>query len=159
MSIRLYIKTLPSGLPKREAERCAACQLAEEAGLGLISHTPTGAPVINIPGVYISVSHNRDTCVLAVSNAPVGVDIESPQAKLRSIISRVSSTAETGIDPLHLWTAKEAVFKCAGIAEMVISQVTVAPDLLTATACGQTFALEYTTHNNALICTARKAIN
>lgn len=154
MSIRLYTKPLPTDMPKRKAECVAADLLAGEAGLGPIRHTEAGAPVVDNKGVYISVSHNRDTCVLAVSDAPVGVDIELARPKLETLVRRVSSPAEEGIDPLHLWTAKEAVFKCAGLADMVISEVTVSPTLLTATARGREFALEYSTHGDALICTA-----
>lgn len=154
MSIRLYIKQLPTGMPKRDAERIAANQLAAEAGIGPISHSAHGAPIVDTEGVFISISHNTDKCVLAVSNASVGVDIESPRSNLGTLVARVSAPAEAGIDPLHLWTAKEAVFKCAGVPDMVISQVTVSPTLQTATAHGVPYALDFRTLDNALICIA-----
>lgn len=156
MSVRLYIRHLPPGLPKREAERIAARELAGEAGVGEIHHTDTGAPIVRMPGVYISISHNRDTCILAVSDTPVGVDIETPRPTLAKTITRVSSTDESGIDPLHLWTAKEAVFKCAGIRDMTIPEVTVSPTLRTATARGLIFNLQYQTLGDALVCTAQR---
>ncbi len=154
MGIKLYCTPLAAGIPKRQAERQEAMQLAREAGLGPIQHDTNGAPYVETPGVFISISHDRHICVLAVSDVPVGVDAESPSDKLLSVIGRVSSPAEASLDALHLWTAKEAVFKCAATPGMVISEVTVSPTLRTAEARGRLYNLRYKKNGDTLICTA-----
>lgn len=83
----------------------------------------------NYPGIYFNVSHSGHRLVCAVSDVPVGVDIEKPaEAKnVRKIvkrffhakeIERFEMLAKEGVDPAvefqRLWTMKEAYLKCTG---------------------------------------------
>ena len=77
--------------------------------------------------VFISLSHTDTAVAAAVSNAPVGVDMESPGSrsfapdKLGAMARRVLTADEKRRWPdcppevfLELWTKKEAIFKCRG---------------------------------------------
>lgn len=141
---------------RREDEAIAVKCLVEEAfGKGaVIDHTPEGAPYIqDRPGTYISISHCQDTCVMAVSDKPVGVDIETARPQLERIAHKFLTPCEMqslndkmqsldgemhildGEMHIHslmtlmqLWTAKEAVFKCAGNPSLVISEIEILLD-------------------------------
>ncbi len=76
-------------------------------------------------GVFISLSHTDTAVAAAVSNAPVGVDIEAPGARaedrLGALVRRTLTAEEKKLFPdctaeafLDLWTKKEAIFKCRG---------------------------------------------
>ena len=83
-------------------------------------------------GAYFSLSHSKDAVAVAVSNKPVGVDIEitgdsiakfeGESKKLLSLrrkvctTSELNATGETPQDFLDVWTRKEAIFKCFGTA-------------------------------------------
>lgn len=78
-------------------------------------------------GMYFSLSHTDTTAAVAVSNAPVGVDLEAPDDMgrrfpegVRKLADRCMTDAEKSLYPptdtgfLVCWTRKEAVFKRAG---------------------------------------------
>ena len=127
---------------RREAERQAIRSLIAET-LGedaVLSHHDDGAPYLSShPDIYISISHCIDRCVLAVSPEPVGVDIETARPTLERIASKFLTPAEQARGPyplitlMQLWSAKEAVFKCARITTLVVSAIDISPDLTTAT--------------------------
>lgn len=83
-----------------------------------IAHTENGAPYI--PGInrFISISHCSVAVAVAISNAPVGIDIESlrylrMQRVASKFIDAVSLDSDIG-SPTMLaasWSAKEAVYK------------------------------------------------
>lgn len=116
------------GDTKRERERRAVADVLSGM-LGrrvTIGHTPDGAPFIeDSPEIFLSVSHCIDAVAVAVSrHGCVGIDIERPSPRLARIVARVMRDDEpAGIDPLRAWTAKEAVFKCAGVPGMVLSDI------------------------------------
>ena len=116
------------GVGKRERERHAVADLLSGM-LGrqmTIGHTSDGAPFIEeCPDLFVSVSHCIDAVAVAVSRqGSVGIDIERPSPRLARVIARVMRDDEPAcIDPLRAWTAKEAVFKCAGVAGMVLSDI------------------------------------
>ena len=128
----------------RKAEREAVASLVTRYfGTGAtLEHTHDGAPYVHCFDGYISVSHCVDLCVLAVSSEPVGVDIDIPRRQLMRVAPRFLThreqadidargemTDERRIDLLlHYWTAKEAVFKCAAIPDLVISEIEVVLD-------------------------------
>ncbi|MDE6370583.1 MAG: 4'-phosphopantetheinyl transferase superfamily protein [Duncaniella sp.] len=134
--IRIYRTEISHAAPsgRRQAELAAELNLLARA-LGpdaVLAHDPHGAPhVEGRPDLYVSVSHSADACVLAVSDTPVGVDVESPRPQLQRIAHKILTEAELAHAPyditllLRLWTAKEAVFKCAAIPSLVISEITV----------------------------------
>lgn len=129
--VSLTIAPLPEGLPRREAERAAAARVVGSL-LGsdvVIGHDSSGAPRLEgegAEGLFISVSHNATHIAVVLSRYPgIGVDMENRSERLGRVIGRVSSAAEAGIDPLILWTVKEAVFKAAGISGLTIGEITV----------------------------------
>ena len=74
-------------------------------------------------GVYVSLSHTPRAVAAAVSNGPVGVDIESPREcrRLEAVTARILTPAEAEGFPsgdaeafLEMWTRKECVYKCRG---------------------------------------------
>lgn len=80
-------------------------------------HYPDGAPfAVGRDDVVISISHGAGRAVLAVAPAgtAVGVDIESDRREhqLRRVADRfVSPDDDSSLSLLHLWTAKEALYK------------------------------------------------
>lgn len=95
---------------------------------GALRTDPRGAVRYDDCGLHLSLSHSRELLVAAVSQVPVGVDIESRQA--RTLIERsaqVFSDAETGylrelsglarVQAFYaLWTLKEAACKLTGVS-------------------------------------------
>ena len=87
-----------------------------------LRYLSSGKPVLN-DGQYISISHSDNFVVVAVSSQPVGIDIEQPKPKLINISSRFKHpvdrlpalTGET-VPLQYLWTAKESIYKLAGIS-------------------------------------------
>lgn len=83
----------------------------------------------NFPDIHFNVSHSGHRLVCAVSDVPVGVDIEKP-AEAKNVmkivkrffhakeIERFEMLAKEGVDPAvefqRLWTMKEAYLKCTG---------------------------------------------
>ena len=74
-------------------------------------------------GIHISLSHTPAAVAAAVSNGPVGLDIESPREcrRLEAMTARILTPAEAVGFPagdaeafLELWTRKECLFKCRG---------------------------------------------
>ncbi|WP_176954940.1 4'-phosphopantetheinyl transferase superfamily protein [Rhodoferax sp. OV413] len=96
--------------------------------LWALAANAAGAPtVLGHPHLHLSLSHSADWVVCAVSDAPIGVDIEAP-ARARDwarLAPTVFSTAELksaeGLDAAdalqyfyRVWTLKEAWFKSRG---------------------------------------------
>ena len=87
-----------------------------------LRYLSSGKPVLN-NGQYISISHSDNFVVIAVSSQPIGIDIEKPNPKLINISSRFKHpvdrlpalTGET-VPLQYLWTAKESIYKLAGIS-------------------------------------------
>ena len=150
---------------RRELEREAASKLV--AGVfghaTVIAHEDDGRPYLPThPGVCISLSHCVDECVLAVSDSPVGVDVETARPQLSRIAAKFLTSREMARGPhdvdalLRYWTAKEAVFKCAGMPSLVISEIELSDDMSHATARGESFELEYMPSPGKLLAIARR---
>jgi len=80
-----------------------------------------GKPFLN-NGEYISISHADNYVGLAISKHPIGIDIEKTSDKLTRIISKFLNKNEKnlpnqldGKQLLHIWTAKESIYKLMGI--------------------------------------------
>ncbi len=98
-----------------------------EGEVGLYSDE-NGAPRIRQEGVFVSISHSGDYAVCAVSDRPVGIDIE----EIRPMCARVAIgtfsagemeylsaeenelSGETLVRFYEIWTAKEAYAKMTG---------------------------------------------
>lgn len=151
--------------PAREAEREAVDILVAEVfgNSATLIHTPDGAPHISGFDGWISISHGAGMATLAVDRTrPVGIDVEAPRAQLQRIARRFMSPKEYevygGSLPMMLraWTAKEAVFKAAGVSGLTIGEIYIHADGATAEARGAEFELSFFENKEHTICVARK---
>lgn len=109
--------------PRRQAERAATLQLiryllGDDAEL---SHTPHGSPLIIGRDTNISVSHSRLYAAIAINpHHRIGIDTETWRDQLLRVAPKFLSPREQALYStpallLHAWTAKEAIYKAAGI--------------------------------------------
>lgn len=152
VAIDIYRIAVPASSrgARREREREAVDALVAGAfGEGTVmSHTAEGAPYVSsFPGMHVSVSHSRKECVLAVSTAEVGVDLEEPRAQLERVAGKFLTPEEKrrGEMPVaelvRYWSAKEAVFKCAGMADLVLPEIEIDMAMRKASARGEIFSI------------------
>ena len=160
-SFDIYTIPIPADpkLTRRERERAAALSLVR-AVFGpdaTIGHTSEGAPLLEgvENPVPISISHDCDTCLLAVSRCrrPIGADIETPRGQLMRVARRFLGPVEqarldrlSGEDErmeflLQCWTAKEAVYKCALTPGLALTEIRLSASADTAEARGNRYAL------------------
>lgn len=88
--------------------------------------TGHGKPYLINSAVHFNISHSADYVLCAVSNVPIGADIEKMKPIENRLIHAVCTDAEenyvlNSADLLdrqrrffRIWTAKEAYFKCCG---------------------------------------------
>ena len=81
-----------------------------------ISHDEYGAPTINKPNIYISVSHSRDRVAVLFADGVCAVDIESAERDFGRVATRYLSSEEQLLAEQNdlyaeLWCAKEALYK------------------------------------------------
>ena len=86
---------------------------------GKVSYLPDGKPVLD-EGQYISISHSGPYVGMAISQCSVGIDIEKNHPKLKTIANRFINDKDffkkQTNNKLHwIWTAKESIYKLAGI--------------------------------------------
>ncbi len=121
-------------------------------------HDGNGAPSIEgYPG-HISISHCRNWVGLAVSSTPsIGIDIEHPRdTQLERVRERfVSPHDSPTLSLLHLWTAKEAVYKAAATPGLTLASINVTPSCATLPD-GRVFHLYWHKLPTALLCVAMK---
>lgn len=161
-SFDLYSAPIESSdrLLRRGRERAAALGLVRAvfgpcAGIG---HSPEGAPYVEgAESAAISISHDSDTCILAVgrSGEAIGVDIERPRQQLMRIRSKFLSSAETARLESHscqegrtdfllrCWTAKEAVYKCALTPGLGLTEIETSEAMDRASARGESYSLSF----------------
>ena len=93
-------------------------QALESLGVGRIEKKENGEPYLTDAPYHISFSHKDEFAVAALSDSPVGVDIENVliprNVKRLSRLFHVSEEPETLYDFYRLWTSKEAVGKMQG---------------------------------------------
>lgn len=85
-----------------------------------IKRTESGKPYLEGTPLHFSLSHSGDTGVIALSNSPIGVDVEVIKGKEHNaIIKRMSARERAEIacerDFLKHWTAREAYIKLYGL--------------------------------------------
>lgn len=93
--------------------------LTERTGKCEIAKTPAGKPYAVYGGVEFSLSHSGEKAIIALSDKPVGVDLELLKGRIReSVLSRFSQRERAEIecerDFLFHWTAREAYIKLIG---------------------------------------------
>jgi len=86
----------------------------------LLVYDRQGRPFLR-DGRFISLSHSGACVMLALSERPVGLDIQTPDDRLLRLTAKFMHPAEQAYfssssltELLRLWTAKEAVYKWAG---------------------------------------------
>ena len=116
---------------KRKVE-FLACRLALKTIFSdklILQHLNSGKPFINeVP--HISISHSNNYIAIVFGKENIGLDIELPQEKMRSIISRVLSADEynlflknpSAILACKLWGIKEATLKYIGDKKLSFRQ-------------------------------------
>lgn len=85
-----------------------------------IKRTPRGKPYIEGNPLYFSITHSKSFAAIAVSECPVGVDMELfGDRKFESVLSRFSERERVEINGnpllfLKNWVSKEAYIKMTG---------------------------------------------
>ena len=81
-----------------------------------IKKTPAGKPYFSgIQDIHFSLSHSRTHVLCAISDKPVGVDIESPRhISERALLFFYSPEESVHFEPLDLWVLKESYIKLIG---------------------------------------------
>ena len=81
-----------------------------------IMKTPRGKPYFpSFPEVHFSLSHTKTHVFCALSDSPVGCDIESPRQISQPALRFFSSPEELDLfEPLDLWVLKESYVKLFG---------------------------------------------
>jgi len=78
---------------------------------------------------HVSIAHTEKVAVAAISNAPVGIDLEKKTRPVRAVLEKLVTTEELDrfhsgrwvdthgiVEPeLYLWVGKEAVMKASGL--------------------------------------------
>lgn len=85
-----------------------------------------GRPLINIPGLHVSISHNPKYTAVALSDKPVGVDVELISPRIGRVKHKFMNLGdfqlvggEEDLAGMHLvWSAKEAMFKYHSAGEL-----------------------------------------
>jgi len=68
-----------------------------------------------LPGFHFSISHSGDTVILAVSDHPVGADVQQPRIVSVALQKRYFTQRELAAsDPIRLWALKESYGKLTG---------------------------------------------
>ena len=130
LSVTDYIN---SARGKARTERAAGMLLLRDSlkNLGVNSYSieilPSGKPVLRDSELHFSISHAGGLCALAVSDSPVGIDLQDTEAAMK--ISNINSFAGRFFapdeyeafteEPTHqqlcrIWTRKEALAKLLG---------------------------------------------
>ena len=101
--------------------------LREEYGLTenpLFEYGPHGKPfIVGHPEIHFSLSHCREAVACAVSDRPVGIDVESVQRYRESLAQytmneqeqqQIAAAERPDVAFIRLWTMKEARLKLTG---------------------------------------------
>ena len=138
-------------------EMLAKTLLAAQTGRApediLLARAPSGQPLAPNTGWHVSLSHTRAAAFCAISRQPVGIDAElctraiSPAVARRYCTPAEQQSLAAAPDPqrrlLELWTAKEAILKCAGQGLAALPHADTA---------ASSHALHYTLWGGHLIC-------
>ena len=97
--------------------------LATRLSSGVICAHPSGQPYIEGSNMHISISHSGEYAVCALSENPVGIDIEKIREVNERLIDRVCTAREREYVTsnerfFEVWTAKEAAYKKQGTGDL-----------------------------------------
>jgi phosphopantetheinyl transferase len=96
---------------------------------------------------FISISHSRTHAALAVAPYRVGIDLESYRSALQHVAHRFLSPEEQAVysvsheSLLFAWTAKEALYKAAGIPRIDFATQIILSGEMTAHVIARPFSL------------------
>ncbi|MDO4568650.1 MAG: hypothetical protein Q4B99_06820 [Clostridia bacterium] len=95
---------------------CAALMDAGEMPPARYEYAADGSPVLSAPrGVYMSLAHTGSMAACALSEIPVGIDVEAVRRVARGMAQRIAAAWEAVPEghcaAIRLWTQKEAVIK------------------------------------------------
>ena len=127
-----------------------------------IAKTPNGKPYFPCqPDIHFSLSHTKTHVLCAISDSPVGVDIESPRQISERAVNFFCSPEELEyFTPLELWVLKESYIKLKGGTLPMVKSIRftrdcgniVSPD--NSVLCG----LYFTENNTAAVATTSVSI-
>lgn len=118
----------------REAERSALRLLLEQhfGAQRTIAYRPSGQPyLLEVPDLFLSLSHTQGYVLAGLSSQPIGVDIERIDERVPRVTARVLSESTRAYleqiedDRLRyllyhlLWTAGEALYKLVEDSQLV----------------------------------------
>lgn len=85
-----------------------------------MKHGQNGKPYLPYSGLHFNISHTKGAAVCAVSDRPVGIDIEhtcriiNPRLPKRYYTAKEQAYAADNLGRLEIWTRKEALLKHSG---------------------------------------------
>lgn len=79
-----------------------------------IAYGKYGKPYLQDMNIHFSLSHSADYAICAVSEHPIGTDIEMLRPFKASLQRKIVSDRDILISPAELWSAKEAYLKLLG---------------------------------------------
>ena len=105
-----------AGSPAAYALLARAYGLVYGGDMPEIKKTPNGKPYFPAePYVFFSLSHSKTHVLCAISDSPVGADLESPRLISERAQSFFSTPEELSMfEPLELWVLKESYVKLIG---------------------------------------------
>ena len=123
--IKIYLADSTKSSEHDDALKLAAYALYDTFGCEMpILKDARGKPYVGKDGVYISIAHSHERCLVAVSNSEIGVDIEyrsKDEARLIRIAERYFTEKEAEYVKAkpserfyEIWCAKESFIKFTG---------------------------------------------
>lgn len=105
-----------------------------------IKHDTNNAPYIENSNLHISISHTNSMVAVAISNKPIGIDIEDRKRKQLQLyhkfttkqekewIDNCKTIEEKQLTAEVIWSAKEAIYKLANIKGLLFeSEIEIIP--------------------------------
>lgn len=124
--IKIDCESLPKS-DKRRCEMLAERLLLSHYFMGIrveLGHDEHGAPrIVGFDEIYVSISHTHGMVIMALSeHEPMGIDVECISERVVKVRDRFINDSENAgisrVDAADLtlaWTAKEAMYKLAGV--------------------------------------------
>ena len=78
-----------------------------------IMYTKNGKPYLN-NGIYLSISHDREIVVVALSNVPVGIDIQYYRKLNNNVLTNIKKLLNIKSNIITNFSIKEAIIKLNG---------------------------------------------
>ena len=78
-----------------------------------IMYTKNGKPYLN-NGIYLSMSHDREIVVVALSNVPVGIDIQYYRKLNNNVLTNIKKLLNIKSNIITNFSIKEAILKLNG---------------------------------------------